>query len=117
MPILKPLTVLGLHFFKHGWVDDLKRDQTQNYKDFTRRKNCAVDNSHAAVCCYVLLVTAIVNNEHFQLLLLQRYPKRYKTLWLSDNSGGNLQTFKIHFLVAGISQTHFGLFSPLTTWS
>lgn len=38
MPILKPLTVLGLHFFKHGWVDNFKRDQTQNYKDFTHRK-------------------------------------------------------------------------------
>lgn len=65
MPMLKPLTVLGLHFFKHGWVDDLKRDQTQNYKDFTRRKNSAVDNSPAAVCCYVLLDTAIIHNEHF----------------------------------------------------
>lgn len=65
MPIVKPLTVLGLHFFKHGWVDDLKRDQTQNYKDFTHRKNTAVDNSHAAVCCYVCLVTAIIHNEHF----------------------------------------------------
>lgn len=65
MPILKPLIVLGLHFFKHGWVDNLKCDQTQNYKDFTQRKNTAVDNSHTAVCCYVHLVTAIIHNEHF----------------------------------------------------
>lgn len=117
MPIVKPQTVLGLHFFKYGWVDDLKRDQTQNYKDFTRRKNTAVDNSQTAVCCYILLSLPSFTTSIFtQLFLLQRYQKRYMPLWLSENSVGNLQTFKIHFLVDGISQTHFGLF-PLTTWS
>lgn len=65
MPILKPLTVLGLHFFKHSWVDDLKRDQTQNYTDFTHWKNTAVDNSHADVCCYVHLVSLIIHKENF----------------------------------------------------
>lgn len=61
----KTTNSVGLHFFKHGWVDDLKRDQTQNYKAFTRRKNTAVDNSPAAVCCYVFLHTAIIHNKHF----------------------------------------------------
>lgn len=69
---LKPLTVVGLHVLIHGWVEEVKCDQTQNY-NFTHSKNTAVDKCRVDVCCYVLSGTA---------KLKQPVPKMSLFTWL-----------------------------------